>query len=84
MEKDIASLINLESKLSSLTNNHSATISELKSRITKLKTKKSKIIHDMDELGFILEKSDKASLINMNLKLKLLKDSCMKIILLQN
>ncbi len=61
MEKDIASLINLESKLSSLTNNHSATISELKSRITKLKTKKSKIIHDMDELGFILEKSDKAA-----------------------
>ena len=61
LEKDIVSLINLESKLSSLTNNHSATISELKSRITKLKTKKSKIIHDMDELGFILEKSDKAA-----------------------
>ena len=61
LEKDIASLINLESKLSSLTNNHRATISELKSRITKLKTKKSKIIHDMDELGFILEKSDKAA-----------------------
>ncbi len=61
LEKDISSLINLESKLSSLTNNHSATISELKSRITKLKTKKSKIIHDMDELGFILEKSDKAA-----------------------
>ena len=61
LEKDITSLINLESKLSSLTNNHRATISELKSRITKLKTKKSKIIHDMDELGFILEKSDKAA-----------------------
>ncbi len=61
LEKDIVSLINLESKLSSLTNNHRATISELKSRITKLKTKKSKIIHDMDELGFILEKSDKAA-----------------------
>ena len=61
LEKDISSLINLESKLSSLTNNHRATISELKSRITKLKTKKSKIIHDMDELGFILEKSDKAA-----------------------
>ena len=61
LEKDIESLINLESKLSSLTNNHRATISELKSRITKLKTKKSKIIHDMDELEFILEKSDKAA-----------------------
>ena len=62
-------LTNLESKLFSLTNNHQATISELKSRILKLKTKKLKIIHDMDELGFILEKSDKAA-INMNQKLK--------------
>nr|WP_253805539.1 chromosome segregation SMC family protein [Nitrosopumilus sp. Nsub] len=61
LEKDIITLINLESKLSSLTNNHRATISELKSRISKLKTKKSKTIHDMDELGFILEKSDKAA-----------------------
>jgi len=61
LEKDIVELINLESKLSSLTNNHRATISELKSRILKLKTKKSKTIHDMDELGLILEKSDKAA-----------------------
>ena len=61
LEKDIVELTNLESKLSSLTNNHQATISELKSRISKLKTKKLKIIHDMDELGFILEKSDKAA-----------------------
>jgi len=61
LEKDIVELINLESKLSSLTNNHRATISELKSRISKLKTKKSKTIHDMDELGLILEKSDKAA-----------------------
>jgi chromosome segregation protein len=44
-----------------MTDNHVATISELKSRILKLKTRKSKIIHDMDELGFILEKSDKAA-----------------------
>ena len=61
LEKDIVELINLESKLSSLTNNHRATISELKSRILKLKTKKSKTIRDMDELGLILEKSDKAA-----------------------
>ena len=61
LEKDIVELTNLESKLLSLTNNHQATISELKSRISKLKTKKLKIIHDMDELGFILEKSDKAA-----------------------
>ena len=61
LEKDIVELTSLESKLSSLTNNHTATIAELKSRILKLKTRKSKIIHDMDELGFILEKSDKAA-----------------------
>ena len=61
LEKDIAELNSLESKLSSLTNNHNATISELKSRITKLKTRKLKVVHDMDELGFILEKSGKAA-----------------------
>ena len=61
LEKDIAELTSLESKLSSLTNNHNATISELKSRITKLKTRKLKVVHDMDELGFILEKSGKAA-----------------------
>ena len=61
LEKDIAELTSLESKLSSLTNNHNATIFELKSRITKLKTRKLKIVHDMDELGFILEKSGKAA-----------------------
>jgi Chromosome segregation ATPases len=54
-------LIDIELKLKSLTDNHTATISELKSRISKLKTRKLKIIHDMDELGFILEKSDKAA-----------------------
>ncbi|MBC8251034.1 MAG: chromosome segregation protein SMC, partial [Candidatus Nitrosopelagicus sp.] len=61
LEKDIGELTSLESKLSSLTNNHNATISELKSRISKLKTRKLKIVHDMDELGFILEKSGKAA-----------------------
>ena len=61
LEKDIITLTDLESKLSSLTDNHNATISELKLRISKLKTRKLKIVHDMDELGFILEKSDKAA-----------------------
>lgn len=61
LEKDIVELTSLDLKLSSLTNNHTDTITELKSRILKLKTRKSKIIHDMDELGFILEKSDKAA-----------------------
>jgi chromosome segregation protein len=61
LEKNIVELTALESKLSSLTGNHKATITELKSRISKLKTRKLKINHDMDELGFILEKSDKAA-----------------------
>ena len=61
LEKSITDLTGLESKLFSLTSNHNATISELKSRISKLKTRKLKINHDMDELGFILEKSDKAA-----------------------
>ena len=61
LENDIVELIGIELKLKSLTDNHTATISELKSRILKLKTRKLKIIHDMDELGFILEKSDKAA-----------------------
>ena len=61
LENDIVELIGIELKLKSLTDNHTATISELKSRISKLKTRKLKIIHDMDELGFILEKSDKAA-----------------------
>ena len=61
LEKDIVELTSIESKLESLTNNHRASISELKSRIIKLKTRKLKINTDMDELGFILEKSDKAA-----------------------
>ena len=61
LEKDIIELTSLESKLSSLTDNHNATISELKSRLTKLKTRKLKIVRDMDELGLILEKSGKAA-----------------------
>ena len=61
LEKDIVKLTDIELKLKSMTENHTATISELKSRISKLKIRKTKIIHDMDELGFILEKSDKAA-----------------------
>jgi len=61
LEKDILELTGIESKLQTLTHNHSSSISELKSRITKLKTRKLKINTDMDELGFILEKSDKAA-----------------------
>jgi len=42
LEKDIVELIDLELKLQSMNNNHTATISELKSRILKLKTRKQK------------------------------------------
>ena len=42
-------------------NNNNKTILELKSRITKLQKRKSKIHNDMDELGLILEKSSKAA-----------------------
>ena len=49
------------SQLESMMNNNNATITELKSRIKKLKVRKLKITNDMDELGLILEKSSKAA-----------------------
>ncbi|MGY5143906.1 MAG: AAA family ATPase [Candidatus Nitrosopumilus sp. bin_32a] len=61
LENDILSLIGYQSKLESMLNNHNASITELKSRIQKLHTRKSKIHNDMDELEFILEKSNKAA-----------------------
>ena len=51
----------LQTKLESVKTNHSATITELKSRISKLSEKKSKIEKDMDDLNLILEKSSKAA-----------------------
>lgn len=61
LEEDIAKLTKYKSQLESMINNHTATISELKSRISKLRERKLKINNDMDELGLILEKSDKAA-----------------------
>lgn len=59
--QDIAKLSEFEKRLGSMTNNHHATITELKSRITQLNLKKSKIQKDSEELNLILEKSSKAA-----------------------
>ena len=61
MDQDIKTLSGLETKLESKINNHKATITELNARISKLNSKKSKIIKDSDELKLILEKSSKAA-----------------------
>ena len=61
LEQAIAKLDGYQSKLESMKNNHDASILELKSRITKLHARKSKIHNDMDELSLILEKSSKAA-----------------------
>ncbi len=61
LELDIEKLSNLKIRLESILNNHNATIKELKTRITKLNHKKSKTLHDIEELDLILEKSSKAA-----------------------
>ena len=60
-ENNVVDLIGHRDKLDSMMKNHSATIVEIKSRIKKLRARRSKIIHDMDELSLILEKSNKAA-----------------------
>jgi chromosome segregation protein len=61
MDQDIKKLSDLEQKLNSMNNNHKATITELKTRILKLNSKKSKILKDSEELNLILDKSSKAA-----------------------
>jgi chromosome segregation protein len=61
MEEDVQKLTTLETRLGSMIGNHKATIEELKTRISKLNLKKSKIIKDSEELNLILEKSSKAA-----------------------
>jgi chromosome segregation protein len=61
MGQDIKKLSDLEQKLDSMNNNHKATITELKTRILKLNSKKSKILQDSEELNLILDKSSKAA-----------------------
>ena len=60
-EQDSKKLGGLKVKLESIKSNHQATILELKSRISKLGVRKSKIEKDLDELNLILEKSSKAA-----------------------
>jgi chromosome segregation protein len=61
MGEDVIKLTTLETRLGSMIGNHKATIEELKTRISKLNVKKSKIIKDSEELNLILEKSSKAA-----------------------
>ena len=61
LEEDISKLTGYLNQLESMMNNNNKTILELKSRITKLQKRKSKIHNDLDELGLILEKSSKAA-----------------------
>ena len=61
LEQDISKLTGYLNQLESMMDNNNKTISELKSRITKLQKRKSKIHNDLDELGLILEKSSKAA-----------------------
>ena len=61
LTENIKEISEYKSKLESMMKNHDATIVELKSRISKLQSRKSKITNDMDELGLILEKSSTAA-----------------------
>ena len=61
LERDIVTLSALKLRLESMINNHNASISELKSRISKLNLKKSKTLNDLEDLDLILEKSSKSA-----------------------
>ncbi len=61
LERDIVTLSALKLRLESMINNHNASISELKSRISKLNSKKSKTLNDLEDLDLILEKSSKSA-----------------------
>lgn len=61
LEKDVIQLSSIQLRLESMVSNHNDSISELKSRIFKLNSKKIKILNDMEELNLILEKSSRAA-----------------------
>ena len=61
LEKDVIQLSSIQLRLESMVSNHHDSISELKSRIFKLNSKKIKILNDMEELNLILEKSSRAA-----------------------
>jgi len=73
IEQDVKKLSQLEIRLESMMNNHKATITELKTRISKLGLKKSSILKDSEELNLILEKSSKAAA-QYETKIKTVKD----------
>ena len=61
LKNDVEKLSGYQLQLESMMKNNNSTISELKSRVAKLQTKKLKILSDIDDLGFLLEKSTKAA-----------------------
>ena len=61
LESDVGKLSTLQTRLESMKSNHNATIKEIKTRIEKLRHKKSKTIHDLEDLDLLLEKSSKAA-----------------------
>jgi chromosome segregation protein len=61
LEHDIVTLSGLKTRLESMIYNHHHSISELKNRISKLTSKKSKTLTDLEDLDLILEKSSKAA-----------------------
>jgi chromosome segregation protein len=61
IDAESAKLATLKTRLESIIENHKATISELRGRISEQTGKHGKIEHDIDELNFILEKAAKAA-----------------------
>jgi chromosome segregation protein len=61
IDSESVKLVTLKTRLESITENHKATIAELKGRIAEHANKHGKIEHDIDELNFILEKAAKAA-----------------------
>ncbi|WP_100182304.1 chromosome segregation SMC family protein [Candidatus Nitrosotenuis aquarius] len=61
IDSESIKLATLKTRLESIIENHKATISELRGRISEQTGKHGKIEHDIDELNFILEKAAKAA-----------------------
>jgi len=61
IDAESVKLSTLKSRLELIIENHKATISELRGRISEQGNKHGKIEHDIDELNFILEKAAKAA-----------------------
>ena len=59
-EQESKKLIELQNKLETISNNHHASVTEIKSRISEFNVKKEKIEKDIEDLNLMLEKSSKA------------------------